>query len=636
MENELLTKGLVCIILVLLVGVNIVSGISINVENVSRIKNVELEQGNTDDVLSSDTFHQDNDLFDDQNVRLEWKNWWNTNWSYCKKIIINHTMIDEDLTNFPILFHNTSSDFSSHAQSDGDDFVFVQSNNMTTYNHEIERYDNTSGELIAWVNITHLSSTQDTILWLYYGNAICESQEDIAGTWDSHFVGVWHMDSSANGSGIDDSSLANTDWYMEKYNTPHEEECVIGYGQMFDGDADDDAFYKRDVEDGWCINLTATYWFNQSAIGDWGCVIGRDYVYGDFFIAEQASAQDRHYLSWGGNGTYTGEYIPIGYVADCWYFSGITRNNYTQVVDYWINDTWIGNDFFDLWVYEENKHRFTGDLRMGTRIDAGYWEFYGAIDELRISDIVRSESWIKTEYNTIWYKDIFLTVGSINQRPNIPIIIGLTNGYEGIEYVYVVNAIDPDGDDIFCYLDWGDGTNTSWIGPYGSGEGILVKHIWNNFGTYTIKAKAKDIHGAEGDWRYKEVTMFEVENNPPDAPVIDGPNSGKPNTEYNFTFNATDPDGHDVKYFINWGDNTSEWTDFYAPGTNVTVKHNWSSRGTYNITAIARDIHDAESPEATLTVNIPRARPVYHPLFQKFFKRFLNLLPILRYILGFQ
>ncbi len=121
---------------------------------------------------------------------------------------------------------------------------------------------------------------------------------------------------------------------------------------------------------------------------------------------------------------------------------------------------------------------------------------------------------------------------------------------------------------------------------------------------------------------------------PPNAPTITGQTSGKTGTEYEYTFNATDPDGDDVRYFIDWGDNNTEWTGYNLSGTDVKVKHKWSNDGTYNITAKAQDIYGLEGPEGTLTVEIPRNRATYHPLLLRLFERFPNLLPIIRYILG--
>ena len=124
------------------------------------------------------------------------RDWWDHDWSYCKKITIDRGFVTGDLQNFPVLIHNTSYDFYNHAQYDGDDFVFVSADNMTKYNHEIEKYDGASGELIAWINVTSLSDSEDTIIWMYYGNPNCDPQQNIPGTWDSNFVGVYHMDDS--------------------------------------------------------------------------------------------------------------------------------------------------------------------------------------------------------------------------------------------------------------------------------------------------------------------------------------------------------------------------------------------------------------------------------------------------------
>jgi hypothetical protein len=106
-----------------------------------------------------------------------------------------------------------------------------------------------------------------------------------------------------------------------------------------------------------------------------------------------------------------------------------------------------------------------------------------------------------------------------------------------------------------------------------------------------------------------DVKIFGIPiNNPPEAPTIDGQLSGKPDKEYEYIFNATDTDGDDVKYYISWGDNNTEWTGFNASGTDVMVKHKWTEDGTYNITAKAEDIHGAQGPEGTLTVTMPKNR----------------------------
>jgi hypothetical protein len=95
----------------------------------------------------------------------------------------------------------------------------------------------------------------------------------------------------------------------------------------------------------------------------------------------------------------------------------------------------------------------------------------------------------------------------INNPPTSPTITGPTTGKINIATDYNVTATDPDEDQISYFIDWGDGTNSGWIGPYSSGEEITRSHTWSTKGTYLIKAKAKDVTGDESDWGTLSVTM---------------------------------------------------------------------------------------------------------------------------------
>ena len=106
-------------------------------------------------------------------------------------------------------------------------------------------------------------------------------------------------------------------------------------------------------------------------------------------------------------------------------------------------------------------------------------------------------------------KGYLYAFGSIdsNSPPNAPIISGPTNVNVGDEYWFTFTAIDPDNNPIQLFVDWNDGTS-GWVGEYASGEQITVEHAWNNEGTYTIKAKVKDVLGEESDFGYLEVKVI--------------------------------------------------------------------------------------------------------------------------------
>jgi len=98
------------------------------------------------------------------------------------------------------------------------------------------------------------------------------------------------------------------------------------------------------------------------------------------------------------------------------------------------------------------------------------------------------------------------TTAVISAPPNTPVINGPPKGRHNQEYSYTFVTTDPEGDDIYYYIRWGDDA-TGWIGPYTSGTEITQSHTWVKRGTYTIQCKAKDVHGWESGWGTLQVTM---------------------------------------------------------------------------------------------------------------------------------
>ena len=120
--------------------------------------------------------------------------WYDPGWGYRKRITVNHTRVQADLTDFPVLVNLASDiDLAGHAQSNGNDILFTSFNGVTKLSHEIEKYSSSTGELVAWVKVSSLSSSVDTDLYMYYGNPTCGSQEDAANVWDNNFKGVYHL-----------------------------------------------------------------------------------------------------------------------------------------------------------------------------------------------------------------------------------------------------------------------------------------------------------------------------------------------------------------------------------------------------------------------------------------------------------
>jgi hypothetical protein len=94
-----------------------------------------------------------------------------------------------------------------------------------------------------------------------------------------------------------------------------------------------------------------------------------------------------------------------------------------------------------------------------------------------------------------------------NIAPDPPEISGPATGIPGKNYTYQFSSTDPEDQNLYYYVDWGDNTTINWDGPYDSGEQVSVVHTWNMKGTYTIKVKVKDVLGAESEWATLAVKM---------------------------------------------------------------------------------------------------------------------------------
>lgn len=138
------------------------------------------------------------------------------------------------------------------------------------------------------------------------------------------------------------------------------------------------------------------------------------------------------------------------------------------------------------------------------------------------------------------------------------------------------------------------------------------------------------VHVEAFEYQLENSTTFEViiPNDPPDAPVIDGPTEGEAGVSYDYTFVATDPDENDVYYWIVWGDGCPavEWIGPFASDEVITVNHTFAEQGTYTISAKAKDIHELEGPwgflDVEMPVNLEGFIRIFFEIFSGFFERF--------------
>jgi hypothetical protein len=174
--------------------------------------------------------------------------WYNDNWSYRKQIVINSDYVTGDLTDFPVLISFTDAQVASHTQSTGGDIIFIDSEGKKL-SHEIESFATSStGAFVGWVKIPQLSSTDDTVINMYYGNAGVSDQQDTANVWSDDYLAVWHLASGDVSASTTDSSMSGNDG--SPYNTANATTTgKINSAFTFDGNSDYIKMGKRDIYD---------------------------------------------------------------------------------------------------------------------------------------------------------------------------------------------------------------------------------------------------------------------------------------------------------------------------------------------------------------------------------------------------
>jgi hypothetical protein len=401
--------------------------------------------------ISYIVFSDGSDDFD-----FEGSTWWNANWLSRKLLTVNSSQVNGTLVNFPILVNITDSDLANDAQDDGDDIAFVlYSDNATKLNHEIEWFNGTSGELVAWVNVTSLSSSADTKIWMYYSNEASSNQQNPSSVWDSNYIGVWHFNET---SGTCYDSTGNNN-YGTNYNSNQNVTGKIDGANQFDGTNDWIQINDSSSLEG-MQKLTVEAWIYDTS---------NDANARGIVSKRVDSSSERSFSLF----LYTTRYInfDIGTDRDASSWS-LTANQWCYLVA-----TFDGSlssarkKFYFNGSYDSSAEctpssvpSTTSNLHIGI-LNANYGNCWaGKIDEIRISNNIRNSSWMITSYNTMTNTSTFIIISSEEQV--VPLISNPvpTNGSTGISIppsCFNITINDPNGDNM--NITWYTNASGSWV-----------------------------------------------------------------------------------------------------------------------------------------------------------------------------
>ncbi len=318
--------------------------------------------------------------------------WWDVAWARRRQLSLGNAGQSEDLVDFPVLVRldGTRIDYSRTLPG-GADLRFLDADN-TPLDFEIETWD-PLGDSLVWVRVPTVDALSDTDhIWMYYGNNAALDAQDPVGVWGLDHAAVWHMD-----FGTDSSAAGN-------HATVSGASSVLGrLGNAWSFDGLDDFL---DVPTSPSLEL-----LGQATIEAWVQVANPDLNRAARILSKKTT--------WAANAGYGLEYNPgqnkltlLGGGGDFGRVLNLDLDSQWHHIVAVIDGT-SGRMFVDGVERAGNTSVSplavgTEPLRIGRRSGGGdFW--FGSLDEVRVSNVARSPSWIAAQYLSM--SDLFVTFG---------------------------------------------------------------------------------------------------------------------------------------------------------------------------------------------------------------------------------
>ena len=340
-------------------------------------------------------------------------------YGYQRTIVIDHSKVpNTDQTNFPFLFNTTDPLLATTANGghvnnpNGYDIIFASDPaGQNILNYEMEQYNPSTGQIIAWVSVPTLSHTTNTVIYMFYGNlSINTSQQHQDAVWSSNYVSVWHLANGVNLS-TEDSTANDNVGVIEGASATEGE---IDGAAALDGVSAKIALNASGFPSGGAAR-TISVWFKANAFPN---------NYNDVFSYGTPSQDLANGFTVHQNSLYF-----FGYGDDFnsntvikpnkWYYAVGTFDGANA--DLYINGALDNTAIKTTWNTAGSK------AYIGEQINDASEYFDGVIDEVRITNSVQTSDWIATEYSNQSSPSTFYVVSSENGFVVSPAIAALNS-----------------------------------------------------------------------------------------------------------------------------------------------------------------------------------------------------------------
>jgi biopolymer transport protein ExbB len=334
--------------------------------------------------------------------------WYNADWKYRKKITIDNTNVDADLTLFPMLVSATDVLLKTVAEgghvgnAGGTDIVFTNAAG-TKLDHEIELFVAATGQLIAWVEVDAVDHDATTDIYMYYGNAGVADQQAITATWGNSFSMVHHMTGAAH-TDLDDATTNNNDVTAKGDNpTFNASGLIAGSSVSFDGSND-----NLTVNDSGTLDLagdfTISFWVLWNDTINQSDLINKN---GNYIIRITADGSVSGYYWYDATNRYN-----ISSTFDLTNAATILMHltNTSNTYQFYVNGAPINTT-----VASAASARNLGNALLIAGSTTGLF-LNGKMDEVRVATDDRPAAWCKAEYYNQSAPTTFCPLGT--EEPN--------------------------------------------------------------------------------------------------------------------------------------------------------------------------------------------------------------------------
>ncbi len=309
--------------------------------------------------------------------------------------------VSSDLLDFPLKIDfesgriKTQSNGGQLMHENGWDIRFTASDGISLLDHDMDSQDVVNGRILAWVRIPNLSATEDTEIYMYFSHPGVNENPSTTDTWPSEYLGVWHMELA----GVDASRHGNNAKVLGTSDGPEK----IGLSRSFDG-VDDYLLVPYNlslqIDQGICIET----WIQ---IGD------------DDEIAEAIFTKEDDYTFWYAKEilrfTIAGKSLekPFHFEDNTWYhvYAIYDRSFMRLFVD--------GTEIGSLANTSAVTNNANTEVIIGDYTFLSAAEFYGYMDEMRMSTQIPSIDWIRTNYRN-QTSTSFYSMGTVERNNDLP------------------------------------------------------------------------------------------------------------------------------------------------------------------------------------------------------------------------